>query len=107
MSTTIEMQVVTWLLRGDVGLSSKAMAGAVLGVDAGRRNPSDPNDFQRCIRFLAAVPLAYKKMHLVADLSPAWAALVENWGELEILYAQEMHQKSAPMLYKRMKELGC
>lgn len=106
------MKVLEWFVHGECGISSKAMACAVIGMKPNERwkfanHPSDPSDFRRCLKFLSAVPEARNCMDKVARLSPVWEKLVDNWEELEALFLEEYPQNWAPRLYERMKSLGC
>lgn len=105
--------VLKWLIHGETGISSKAMAAAVCDIEPDARwskfgnHPSDTHDFNRCVKFLDSVPEARKHMRKVAALSDVWARLVDHWDELEALCRKESRGDSALKLYKRMKELGC
>jgi len=109
----MKADVLKWMVQGETGISSKAMAAAVCDIEPDGQwaefgnHPSDPSDLDRCIKFLAAVPLARFHLAKVAKLSKVWAALIDNWQELETLYALEQPTGKAPMTYARMKELGC
>ena len=104
-------KVLEWYANGERGISSEAMACAVVSMppkepwSAFGNHPHDPDDFKRCVKFLEAVPDARKHMDEIAKLSKQWARLVENWDELEKLFHEEFPTGSAPKLYKRMKEL--
>ena len=103
-------KVLAWLGNGQVGMSSKAMALAVCGATGPRNHPWDPDDLNRCLLFLEAVPEARGHMDKVAALSPVWARLVERWSELETSFIGEVGRdwckaRSAPETYKLMQEL--
>lgn len=106
-------KILEWFATGERGISSEAMACAVADIkpnDLHARfgnHPSDPDDFERCVKFLAAVPEARLHMGKVAKLSTVWARMVEHWEELEALFTEEYPTNSAPKLYERMKQLGC
>lgn len=106
-------QVLAWYAHGECGISSQAMACAVLDMEpnqrwAARNHPLDPDDFRRCALFLDAAPLARQHMRKVAKLSPIWSNLVDHWDELETLLdeAKRSGLNAAPKLYARMKQLG-
>ena len=113
-SNNLKDQVLAWYAYGECGISSKAMACAVLDMKtdarwAIRNHPLDPDDFRRCSLFLDAVPLAWQHMRKVAKLSPIWHNLVDHWDELERLLDEETkgsRLNAAPKLYARMKQLG-
>lgn len=107
-------KIIDWFCTGDTGTSSKAMAAAVCGnkpdpVWSKCNHPRDPSDFDRCVKFLIAVPEARQHMDKVAALSPIWKALVDNWDELErMLFAEAANpQDKEYRLYHKMKSLGC
>ncbi len=83
--------IITWLLRGKVGASSKTMLAWYL--DRGSEDayyPLDGSDFGRCLGFLAAVPAAAEDMSIYADISPVWERLVRRWEEIKRLYVEEV-----------------
>lgn len=102
-----------WLIHGERGISSEAMAAVFMGLNPdpkwGRfgNHPHDPSDFNRCVGLLRMVPGTRERLSEIAAISPIWAALVEHWDELEALLVQEFPSGRAPLLYDRMKELGC
>jgi hypothetical protein len=79
----------SWLASGERGLSSDAIVSRLTGERVGRYShgdhPWDLGDFRRCERLLGAVPLARMALPLMADVSPHWAALVEQWDEIAAL----------------------
>lgn len=106
----MEKKVLEWFVNGETGVSSEAMAAAVCGIrqkSPWPGHPSDPSDFNRCVKFLKAVPEARQHFDKVAEMSKVWAALVEHWDELEKMLAAEWPTGSAPKMYERMKALGC
>lgn len=108
MTKSIREKILIWYITGERGFSSETMARAVSEIGAkGGCHPLDPGDFNRCVKFLEAVPEARQHMHKIAKLSPIWDKLVSNWEELENTLKEELPTGKAPRLYKRMKELGC
>ena len=107
-------KVLNWFATGRVGISSKAMACAVAGLPQDRtfhNTPCDPDDFNRCLLFLEAVPEARGMMDKIADISPKWRTLVDRWGEVEQSFLDEVglnwtKAKSAKRTYRLMKEIG-
>ena len=76
------------------------------GASGGLGNyPLDPNDFDRCYRYLKMIRDGRNRVRLVAKKYPAWTRLVNNWEELSALYEEERPAGIAPKLYKRMQEL--
>lgn len=114
-SPIMKDKVLAWFIYGETGISSEAMACAVSGMMPNPKgthfgnHPHDPDDLNRCIKFLDAVPEARDHLDKVAVLSKTWAALVGNWSELEALLREEVPTGigRAPKTYARMKQLGC
>ena len=103
-------EVLKWFGSGQVGSSSKAMALAVTDAPSGNDHPWDPDDFNRCLLFLEAVPEARNHMDKVAALSPTWARLVARWDEIEASFIAEVGRdwckaKRAPKTYALMKSI--
>jgi hypothetical protein len=83
-------KIITWLLRGKVGASSKTMLSWYLDRSSeDAYYPLDGSDFGRCLGFLAAVPAAAEDMSIYAAISPVWARLVGRWEEIKRLYVEE------------------
>lgn len=103
-----------WIIKGSTGISSKTIWAALMGVvktptvcRLGDYDiPYDPSDFLRCHKLLQAVPGWRERLPEVAAVFPKWGPFVEAWPELERLYEKEQHQKTAPILYDKMKEVG-
>lgn len=72
-----------WLASGARGISSNTIFTHLTGIDAlnGTQQdvPRDPSDFRRCRLLLEQVPELVPLFPKMADVSPQWAALVENW----------------------------
>jgi len=115
MDTTYQGKVLAWFIGGETGISSEAMAAAVTDHEPNEKwsglgnYPSDPDDLNRCLMFLDAVPEARAHLHKVALLSDTWALLIENWEELERTFLEEAGYwskvRSAPKTYDLMKRL--
>lgn len=75
---------------GGVGLSSKAIWAVMMGVPVdfgfGDTHPRDPSDFDRCVKLLNLCPEWRSRMSEMREVSPKWAALVEEWDSLESRY---------------------
>ena len=111
-------KILNWFATGESGISSKAMACAIADLQfdkmwAGCGNhPSDPADFNLCLKFLAAVPEARQQLDKVAALSKTWAKLVENWAGVEKCFIDEVgfdwcKGGSAKKTFDLMKSIGC
>lgn len=106
----MQNEVLKWFGTGRCGESSKAMALAVTGAPGRTDHPWDPDDLNRCLLFLEAVPEARNHMDKVAALSPTWARLVARWGEIETAFLDEVGRdwckaKSAPKTYALMNSI--
>jgi hypothetical protein len=100
------MGLTAWLKSDDTGASSLYMARRLAaGPSADPAYPHDPDDFGRCHRFLEAVPGTRANLPALAPTGPVWAALVEAWGELTLLYVEEAPTGKAPRLYARLQEI--
>lgn len=108
-------KIGTWLLYGETGASSIALAAVYLGADARELPcPSDPSDFRRCMNFLRDCIPEEKHKGLVKTLGTlqkksvpgGWRAVSINLSKLIELYEDEKDQQEAPKLYSFMKEIG-
>ena len=81
---TICEKMLGWYLHGERGLSSEAIARAVVGVTDKRAHyPRDPGDLRRCLLLLREVPEAQAGISLLAKRSTEWARLRKAWPDLE------------------------
>lgn len=103
--------VMNWLLNGERGSSSETIVSKMEGVPiiSWRKDvhPSDPSDFNRCVKLLECVPKYRKRLDEMRTVSPVWNELVEHWSELEQMLLDALEEGIAPEMYKKMKELGC
>jgi UTP:GlnB (protein PII) uridylyltransferase len=110
--TEMQRRTVWWLANGHVGMSSKTMA---LWLAFGeptqdRSHPHDPDDLDRCLYLLKAVPQLRQVLPRMAEVSPVWAALVARWDDIERSFLDEVglgwsHGHSAPKTYRLMREV--
>lgn len=110
-------KVLLWLGDGEVGLSSKAMAFAAIDMPLPEMtfgehvaHPRDPDDLRRCLLLCRRIPELENHLDLVAELSPSWARLIENWTTLKKMFEREcgldlQHGRSAPETYDLMQTL--
>ena len=82
------------------GLSASAIYHRRRGVKGTDDYPHDPSDFRRCLNYLGNDHPTWMR-----GVSKVWTTYVDHWDELLDLYGQEKHQRTAPRLYSRMKEL--
>lgn len=106
----MEKEILNWLSNGETGLSSKAMAFTAIGVECRKAYPSDPSDFNRCLKLVNEIPEIEKHFKKIADLSPAWASIIENWNLIKDLFLEEVgydwsNGRSAPKTYALMKDV--
>ena len=105
-------KILEWFGLGRVGASSRAMALCLAGKKGPSDHPRDPDDFNRCLLFLEAVPEARQHLHKLKALSPIWDRLVDHWQEIESSFLDEVgfdwcKARSAPRTYDLMKAVGC
>ena len=107
------LNIATWLIEGERGLSSEAVARTALsGRPSGFREswPYDPSDLRRCLLLLEQAPEAREAgLVVLARRWPEWAALVNVWDDLSETLRSEIGETlppggSAPKTYASMKE---
>lgn len=110
----MEKQILEWLANGETGTSSKAMAFAAAGVEVkgpfNKSIPSDPDDFNRCLKLVAQIPIIRAHFIKIAQISEAWNTFISNWDAIEKSFLDEVgfdwcDARSAPLTYGLMKEL--
>ncbi len=92
---TIEERAKWWIEKGEVGLSSKTIYAACMGIKGVQLNyPHDPSDFGRCYKLFKAIPewrqIRYK--NIIANLHPKWSILMDNWDMLTEMYEQNVRE---------------
>jgi len=103
-------KILNWLGTGRVGASSKAMALHLCGAPCDGSYPHDPDDLNRCLLFLEAVPEARAELSRMATLNKVWEALVARWDEIEAAFLAEVGRdwckaRSAPNTYRLMRNV--
>ncbi len=96
-------RLIQWLLSGDTGASSEAIAAKMTGNAPHNQwssFPRDSGDFGRCYRLLKAVPEFRERINEMANSSKQWAALVAHWSELE-----RLHETKERGCGKRIREI--
>ncbi len=86
-------KILKWFASGKVGISSKAMACAVIGLPQhgfDKSMPYDPADFNRCLLLLDEVPEIREKFDTIAALSKSWERLILRWDEVEKTFLDEV-----------------
>jgi hypothetical protein len=96
-----------WIILGDVGISSKTMWSAIMGViDGGAKGwtfntPQDPDDFSRCFKMVNECSFCSNDLQKVKDVFKWYAPFIDNWEELALLYSRKKYKP----LYDRMQKL--
>ena len=77
---------VKWLAGGQRGVSSETIFTHLTGIDAlggwRKNHPYDTADFRRCRLLLEQVPELVPLLPRMAEASPQWSALVEQWDTI-------------------------
>ena len=106
--------VIEWMANGEVGSSSYAMAFWLafgkMPKNAWHSYPHDPNDFDRCLKLLQRAPALRARLHMMRGVSAQWAAIVDNWDEIEASQLDEIgigwcKAKRAPKTYAIMQNI--
>jgi len=112
----MQNKILLWFATGRVGVSSRAMASVLTGLPVNKsffgNHPHDPDDLNRCLLFLKAVPEARDHLDKIAAISDVWKKLVDNWEVLEKTFLEEVgldwcKGHKASKTYDLMKKLGC
>jgi hypothetical protein len=110
----MEREILEWLANGNTGVSSKAMAFAAVGIanngSFGNCAPSDPSDFNRCLKLVHHVPEINNHFDKIAKLSDKWAILISKWKIVEKSFLDEVgfdwcKADRAPLTYKLMRDI--
>jgi hypothetical protein len=99
-----------WLAFGEKGISSEVMFGAISGLqitDSKTQHPLDPDDFKRCCYLIRDVPEWETELHKVAELSPVWKNIIDNWDKLVGMLLEQLTTHRANDMYGFMRSLGC
>lgn len=105
----IQTKALRWIATGRVGASSKTMAMTACGLPCDKDYPLDPDDLNRCLLMLDAVPEVRDHFDKIAALTPVWGRLIERWDEIEASFLEEAglnwrKSESAPKTYKLMQD---
>jgi hypothetical protein len=111
----LKNSILRWFANGQTGISSKAMASAILDIELTgwqqhNNHPHDPDDLNRCLLFLAVVPGARQYLDKVRKLSAIWDRLIEHWDEVEQAFIDEVgfnwsNGTRAPKTYALMQQV--
>lgn len=106
--------LLRWLANGERGVSSNSIVQHLTGLQTLRGweldIPHDPDDLDRCLQLLEAVPALRLNLPQMATASPLWAALIERWDEIEASHLDEVGLRwtkagSAPKTYDLMRSV--
>lgn len=105
----IQTKVLNWIATGRVGASSKAMAMTACGLPSDKSYPLDPDDLNRCLLLLEAVPEVRDHFPQIADLGEVWGRLIASWDVIEATFIDEVGLNwckgdRAPNTYALMKK---
>jgi hypothetical protein len=103
-----------WLLKGDRGISSETIFGAITGlwINRSKYPPADPSDFYRSYKLIQQVPEWKVELHKVSELSKTWKNVIDNWDKLSELLEEQIEWRDKGIsasngMYDFMKQLGC
>lgn len=106
----IQTKVLNWIATGRVGASSKAMAMAACGLPNDGSYPHDPDDLNRCLLLLEAVPDVRDHFDKIAALGVVWERLIGRWADIEASFLDEAglnwsKTQTAPKTYALMRDV--
>ena len=72
-----------WIINGNVGISSKTMWAALMGVEYYRADfPHDAADFSRCHTFAEIAELTPEDFETICKVYPWWRIIYEIWPDM-------------------------
>lgn len=86
------MTVLSWVVLGETGTSSKTMWAAITGaVSDGDKGwnfdvPCDTDDFSRCYKLYKECNLTKSDLQKVSTVFPWWKPFIDNWETLCTMY---------------------
>ena len=104
------MELQEWILNGQVGISSKTMWGALMGIKVKENDkPYDPDDFSRCYKLVKQCNIPINDLQKITKAYPYWKPYIDNWQKLTDMYERNdkenwLNSKEIGM-YEFMKEL--
>lgn len=106
----IQSKVLIWVATGRVGASSKAMAMAACELPNDGSYPRDPDDLNRCLLMLKAVPEVRDHFDKIEALGVVWGRLIKRWEDIEAAFLDEVglnwsKAEDAPVTYKLMRQV--
>ena len=80
-------KMIEWIGSHRVGISSKTMWCAIMGVKCYEADtPRDADDFSRCYDLYKFCELTPADMQKVANIYPYWQPIIDKWDELCEIY---------------------
>ncbi|MNN54991.1 hypothetical protein D3C81_1698410 [compost metagenome] len=106
----IQEKVLHWIATGRVGASSKTMALAACGLPNDGDYHHDPDDLNRCLLLLKAVPEVRHHFDKISALGVVWGRLAAHWDEIEQSFLEEVglnwsKSGNAPKTYRLMRDV--
>ena len=96
------MELNEWILNGRVGISSKTMWGALMGIKVKDNDkPYDPDDFSRCWKLVTRCNVPISDLQKIVEAYPYWKPYIENWQKLT-----EMYERNRAEKWINSKEVG-
>ncbi|MDA8647049.1 hypothetical protein N9M08_07010 [Porticoccaceae bacterium] len=91
MSNNRNINLLKWFSSGNICKSSRTLACASAGLEFKKvAHPKTPEDINRCLILLKTVPeLRLPMQHKMPCLSESWAALTEQWDDIESIFLEE------------------
>ena len=81
-------KMIEWIGSHKVGISSKTMWCAIMGVKCYEEGiPCDADDFSRCYDLYRFCELTQADLQKVANIYPYWQPIIDQWDELCEMYA--------------------
>jgi len=97
-----KMTLLEWIAGDRIGISSKTIWGAIMGVEVDRDDkPYDPDDFSRCWKLVKRCNITKEQLEKVVDKYPYWKPYIDNWEKLTQMYERNRVEK-----WKNSKEKG-
>jgi len=91
----IKTKILQWLATGETGVSSRAIAFQMCGIE--KENlfytyPFDPDDFKRCLKLINLIPEIRPRLDEMRPISIEWDAIIEHWREVEDCFMGEVSE---------------
>lgn len=88
-----QAKMIEWISSHNVGISSKTMWCALMGVKGNRDDvPYDADDFSRCHDLYKFAELTQEDLQKIADTYPYWQPIINKWDALCLMYENKHWQ---------------